>query len=408
MSSGPGGAGGFKRIRALRSRSQVHSQDELGNSLQKDVTSLAPQHGGEQEFHTSTRLGAPSHVGSKTSLPENISSSGTRDSISSQSSLPIEGQSHSGTDDSVGQDATRSMGTRKGRGPARGHKLDIFVKRHGKYKIVFASGETIPMEFEGFRQWFDIEGWHADERVNKIIDDKFQVAYTRWRNILHQEYKKLVDQGINPREVCPRPDLSMAKWQVACDFIQDEKYQEKSRINSQNRYKMPFNHTSGKTTLLSRYRKMENMVAMQSELIDGNEDQPSEDAIMRSALGHRSEYVKGMGHGVEVVKNRQSCPSVVGNAELKEKLLELDRANDKILNLTEAYEEQRMTLEEQKKEMDACKEQNRTYSEKIDILQSQMAQMQQFLQKLPGIPPNIFTKTEDNAADDTYLEITGS
>ncbi|KAK4426458.1 hypothetical protein Salat_1414400 [Sesamum alatum] len=214
------------------------------------------------------------------------------------------------------------MGTRKGRGPARGHKLDIFVKRHGKYKIVFASGETIPMEFEAefatgvgivirtnadirgvshwrevpeenkevcyarLFQWFDIEGWHTDERVNKIIDDKFQVPYTRWRNILHQEYKKLVDQGINPREVCPRPDLSMAKWQVACDFIQDEKYQE-------------------------------NMVAMQSELIDGNEDQPSEDVIMRSALGHRSGYLKGMGHGVEVVKHRQSCPSVVGNAELR-------------------------------------------------------------------------------------------
>ncbi|KAK4438600.1 hypothetical protein Salat_0194500, partial [Sesamum alatum] len=135
----------------------------------------------------------------------------------------------------------------------------------------------------------------------------------------------------------------------------------------------------------------ENMVAMQSELMDENEDQPSENVIMRSALGHRSGYVKGMGHGVEVVKNRQSCPSVVGNAELKEKLLQLDRANDKILNLTEAYEEQRMTLEEQKKEMDAYKEQNRTYSEKIDILQSQMAQMQQFLQKLPSIPPNIFT-----------------
>ncbi|KAK4428704.1 hypothetical protein Salat_1170200 [Sesamum alatum] len=217
----------------------------------------------------------------------------------------------------------------------------------------------------------------------------------RWRNILHQEYKKLVDQGINPREVCPRPDLSMAKWQVACDFIQDEKYQEKSRINSQNRYKMLFDRTSAKTTSLSRYRKMrdvhiskkrggefvnsiaqsthENMVAMQSELIDENEDQPSEDVIMRSALGHRSGYVKGMGHGVEVVKNRQSCPSVVGNVELKEKLLELDRANDKILNLTEAYEEQRMTLEIQKKEMDVSKEQNRTYSEKIDILQSQMA-----------------------------------
>ncbi|KAK4417123.1 hypothetical protein Salat_2537800 [Sesamum alatum] len=118
------------------------------------------------------------------------------------------------------------------------------------------------------------------------------------------------------------------------------------------------------------------MVAMQSELIDENEDQPSDDVIMRSALGHRSAYVKGMRHRVKVIKNRQSCPSVVGNGELKEKLLELDRANDKILNLTEAYEEQRLTLEEPKKEMDASKEQNRTYLKKIDILQSQMAQMQ--------------------------------
>lgn len=74
------------------------------------------------------------------------------------------------------------------------------------------------------QRWFDIEDW-STERVYKIIDKKFQSAYTRWRSALNQIYSKLLDEGTNPRDVCPRQDLDMIRWHAACDFIEDEKFQ---------------------------------------------------------------------------------------------------------------------------------------------------------------------------------------
>ncbi|KAG8363958.1 hypothetical protein BUALT_Bualt19G0076500 [Buddleja alternifolia] len=112
-----------------------------------------------------------------------------------------------------------------------------------------------------------------------------------------------------------------------------------------------------------------------------------------------------MGHGVEVVRGRQFSSYSVVNAELKEKLSQLETAQDKIVNLTDAYEEQSKTLKEQsktleetlmklddqKKETEACKEQNKTYSQQIDSLQCQMAKMQEFLQKFLGFHPSAFS-----------------
>ncbi|KAG8363957.1 hypothetical protein BUALT_Bualt19G0076400 [Buddleja alternifolia] len=145
---------------------------------------------------------------------------------------------------SFSQNGTGSMNSRKSRGVAKGYKLDREVKK----------------------------GWSTDERVSMIVDSRLQIVYTRWRNTLHMEYKKLVDKGISPRE-----DLSMTKWQVACDFIEDEKFQKKSRINSRNRKKKPFDHTSGKTAMLTRNRRMEKMVAAQSQPVNEDEEPPSED-----------------------------------------------------------------------------------------------------------------------------------
>ncbi|KAG8384259.1 hypothetical protein BUALT_Bualt04G0099700 [Buddleja alternifolia] len=142
------------------------------------------------------------------------------------------------------------------------------------------------------------------------------------------------------------------------------------------------------------------MVAAQSQPVNEDEEPPSVDGIIESTLGCRSGYIKGMGHGVEVVQGRQFSSYSVVNTKLKEKLSQLETAQDKIVNLTNAYEEQSKTLEEtlmklddQKKETEACKEQNKTYSRQIDSLQCQMAKMQEFLQKFPGFHPSAFSDT---------------
>ncbi|KAG8379762.1 hypothetical protein BUALT_Bualt07G0123200 [Buddleja alternifolia] len=75
-----------------------------------------------------------------------------------------------------------------------------------------------------------------------------------------------------------------------------------------------------------------------------------------------------MGHGVEVVRGRRASSYTVDNAKLKEKLEQLENAKDEIVNLTEAYEEQWITLDKQRKEMEVYKEQNKTYSQEIDAL----------------------------------------
>ncbi|KAG8373517.1 hypothetical protein BUALT_Bualt11G0032400 [Buddleja alternifolia] len=259
-------------VSASTSTSQALSQD--------GVQSLALQWGFGLDlgtFRTSPSR-AQTHDGYETFLVQNIdTSAGSRRATQDlDSSAPLHsasvGHPDDGIETSTNQNATGSMGSKKGRGVAKGWKLDKQVKKHGKYKIVFRPGLKYSTEHESEfadglciviktnaeiqGQWFDIEGWSTDDRVHMIVDYRLQTAYTRWRNTLRKVYKKLVDEGISPREVCPREDLSMTKWQAACDFIEDEKFQKKSRINSLNRSKKQYDHTSGKTAMITCYNKM--------------------------------------------------------------------------------------------------------------------------------------------------------
>ncbi|KAG8375134.1 hypothetical protein BUALT_Bualt10G0068800 [Buddleja alternifolia] len=360
-------AGGQKRIRLMQSDPQCGTGKNVRSS--RTSPSRAP---------STTELRNESGTSPRQDISTSIGSMGATQDHDTSSPLnsATAGHTDDGIETSIDQNATGSIGSRKCRGVARGCKLDREVKKHGKYKIVFAPGENYSLEHEStfadglgivikhnaqiqgvnrWKQvpvenkevclaillpWFDIEWWPTDERVNKVVNFRLQTVYTRWRNTLHTAYKKLVNEGISPREVCPREDLSMAKWQAACDFIEDEKFQEK-------------------------------MIAKQSQPANEDEEPPSKDAILESTLGRRSGYIKGMGHGVEVVRGRQSSSYMVANTELKEKLEEQKKT----------LEEQRITLDEQKKEMEACKEK---HSQEIDALKAQMANMKKLLQTIIG------------------------
>ncbi|KAG8380483.1 hypothetical protein BUALT_Bualt06G0020000 [Buddleja alternifolia] len=400
---------GIKRVRLMRSSKDsldssgakspsVSASASTSQALSQDgVQSLAPQWGfglDPRAFRTSPSR-AQTHDGYETSHVQNIdTSAGSRRATQDlDSSAPLHsasvGHPDDGIETSTTQNATGSMGSKKGRGVAKGWKLDKQVKKHGKYKIIFRPGLKYSTEHESeftdglgivIKTNAEIQGWSTDDRVHMIVDYRLQTAYTRWRNTLHKVYKKLVDEGINPREVCPREDLSMTKWQAACDFIEDEKFQvKKSRILLWRDTHVS-KKNGGRFVNSTTQSLHEKMIATQNQSVNDDEEPPSEEAILESTLGRRSGYIKGMGHGVEVVRGRRASSYTVDNAELKEKLEQLENAKDKIVNLTEAYEEQRITLDEQKKEMEVYKEQNKTYSQEIDALKAQMAKMEQVLQ----------------------------
>ena len=71
---------------------------------------------------------------------------------------------------------------------------------------------------------FEFDDYRSD-RVQRIIDQKFQRSYAVWKNTLHVAYKAQVAVGIEPRSESPRKGLSLQKWHSACDFIEHEDYQ---------------------------------------------------------------------------------------------------------------------------------------------------------------------------------------
>ncbi|KAL6584228.1 hypothetical protein OROMI_003517 [Orobanche minor] len=146
------------------------------------------------------------------------------------------------------------------RGFGRGESSEKLVQKYGKLKILFLPGEAVLVDKDeqlssaigvivkgllilekrllvGRMFWllaktFAMLGLHlfgiedqGTPRVEQIIDNKFQVAYTRWRYVLHASHKSLEAKRISPRSLSPRTYITLEKWKLACDFIEDEKYQ---------------------------------------------------------------------------------------------------------------------------------------------------------------------------------------
>ncbi|KAL3839239.1 hypothetical protein ACJIZ3_023830 [Penstemon smallii] len=323
------------------------------------------------------------------------------------------------------------------RGASRGINLDKIIKRHGKIKIAFNPRERISAQNEDlysegigvaahaqladvswWRQipetnkekcrkrlldWFEIEDWNT-ERVQKLVDQMFQDCYRHWRNRLANYYKEFVRKGKNPREKSPRSEVTDTTWVKVCDWLESTKFKDRSLVNSTNRSKLHYNHTSGNIRVLTRYRKMANpskveiwrtthvdktgqfvnptaaalydkMVELEDKSMEEGETPMSEDEILAEALGHRSGYQKGMGYGVEVApRGKSSSSTTQQDSQVNEKLSEtqnkLENAETKIRTLTIELEEQ--------------KERNKNNEEKIETLQAQMQQMQQLWLRMQG------------------------
>ncbi len=98
------------------------------------------------------------------------------------------------------------------------------------------------------------------------------------------------------------------------------------------------------------FTKQEEMVQMKTKCIEQGEGSTVQEAdIVKSTLGHRSGYVKGMGHGLQVSRGTETT---IAGIHINQKLAELDSANDKIAELTKANEEQENAMKSMKLQME--------------------------------------------------------
>ena len=104
------------------------------------------------------------------------------------------------------------------------------------------------------------------------------------------------------------------------------------------------------------------MIDMRNNRIENDEEPISESQIVKATLGHKSGYIKGMGHGLQA--SRGSSSSMTAGIDIKEKLSELDRANEKIANLTKKCEEQ---------------------GNSVELMKAQMLQWEKIMEKMPAI-----------------------
>ncbi|KAL6565741.1 hypothetical protein OROHE_004796 [Orobanche hederae] len=342
-----------------------------------------------------------------TSRPNNSCPDASRQNASlSNASRPASPTPES-DDGSSGDNGT--MPSRNSRGPSRGISLDKYVKKFGKMKIVFNSRERKPIKYEedfanGFairtcreldgvslwkevpaetklilyehlEQWFVIEDWDNDQRVQDIVDQMLQESYQQWRYKLGRYCKNVKNENRNPRNQCPRPEVPMENWLAVCDRVESQKFKEGSFTNQANRECLAFPHTSGRRSCVSLFKKMvepseielwrtnhvdkngkfvndkaketyEKMIELKNTTVLEGETTMTEAEILEVILGHRSGYKKSMGSGVEV-------PRVTKRLRAEE----VESSNEKINNLTTELEQQ--------------KEENKNNNELISILNAE-------------------------------------
>ncbi|KAL6576308.1 hypothetical protein OROHE_000089 [Orobanche hederae] len=128
-----------------------------------------------------------------------------------------------------------------------------------------------------------------------------------------------------------------------------KKMKEKSEIEF---FKLTRSKKGGEFVNPAAKLKYDEMVDMRNKGIenDENDGEPiSESQIVKATLGHKSGYIKGMGHELQA-----SCgvtSNMIVGIDIKEKLSELDRANGKIIHLTNKCEEQGNSMDFMKTQM---------------------------------------------------------
>ncbi|KAB1215829.1 hypothetical protein CJ030_MR4G010949 [Morella rubra] len=161
-------------------------------------------------------------------------------------------------------------------------------------------------------------------------------SYRQFKGRLHEHYKK---KGGGNKEVAirhPHPDMDEDTWAKLCDMFADPKYEEKCKVNTENRKGLTIFHTAG-TRTFARYRKVlrlgqlncmlhptrekwdwlsdvakdnhEKMRELQEQAISDGRSYNDID-ILHQVLGPKPGYVRGLGRAVKPPRSSGSHPLV--------------------------------------------------------------------------------------------------
>ncbi|KAB1199518.1 hypothetical protein CJ030_MR0G021687 [Morella rubra] len=183
-------------------------------------------------------------------------------------------------------------------------------------------------------------------------------TYSQFKGRLHEYYKK---KGGENKEVAiqhPHPDMDEDTRAKLCDIFADPKYEEKCKVNTENRKGLTIFHTAG-TRTFARYRKVletspsvtseigqlncmlhptrekwdwlsdvakdnhEKMRELQEQAISDGRSYNDID-ILHQVLGPKPNYVSGLGRAVKPPRSAGSTSTSVAR-QLRKAQLEIDR-----------------------------------------------------------------------------------
>ncbi|KAL6580836.1 hypothetical protein OROMI_006759 [Orobanche minor] len=333
--------------------------------IQKTVCrNIASNQSASSSGHASESIGTsrPNNSRPDASRPDASRPNASRQNASLSNASHPTSPTPESDDGSSGDNGT--MPRRNSRGPSRGISLDKYVKKFGKMKIVFNSRERKPIKYEEdfangigiairtcreldvvslwkevpaetklflyehLEQWFVIEDWDNDQRVQDIVDQMLQESYRQWRKMVESSEIEL--------------------WRT-------------NHVDKNGKF---FNDKAKET--------YEKMIELKNTTVLEGETTMTEAEILEVILGHHSGYKKGMGSGVEV-------PRVTKRLRAQE----IKSSNEIINNLTTELEPQKEENKNNKELISILNAENGSNKEKIQYVTTQVVRFNQFMRKFP-------------------------
>ncbi|XP_022143616.1 uncharacterized protein LOC111013476 [Momordica charantia] len=143
----------------------------------------------------------------------------------------------------------------------------------------------------------------SQPHVHRYILYEIGTRFKDYRAKLYRHYKKVRDLARARQK--PYKDIKQEDWNILCDKLESLAWKEKSAKNKVARSKLRFNHRGGPKPFQCHREDSEEMITLKAYHASQG-DEKTEEEIMETVLGKRSNYVIGMGYGPKPTRNKGS------------------------------------------------------------------------------------------------------
>ncbi|KAI5671452.1 hypothetical protein M9H77_11816 [Catharanthus roseus] len=354
--------------------------------------------------------GGTSNGGSNTTL--NHASNG---SLETSSPPPLEDISRFDTSRNVSNPNLNADPSQKrnGRGRSSGKAIEKRVaenvegyKRPLKYRSLLSSGVRVIIKHHALLK--DVHKYNdvpqseknklygglkeANKNVKEFVDDMLKISYRHWRNQLHEDYKKPVAAGKNPRTNCPYNFIKQDAWDSMCEWIESLSLGNDllpmlkiaksfpTAIRWENLSPIQHFDVTHRKSNDEYVNEKEELLQKKREGLE-NGKHVAEEEILADTLSKRVGYVTGVGYGVMPPKTTKDVSSAQASSHNATRLAEqLKIANE--------------NLQAQQVELASQKDQLQSYEESIQEQDDYIQTLVQSQNKLESMMEKLITMQE--------------